>query len=246
VDNHGCSGCALPVFIDVPKSESTVRLQCPQDSIFFAGRRARYTLLLASSSDLSDTTIAFTAGIRFDHIVLAPLFAFDTTAIDGREFVARIHGSRSDTIKTGALATLDFVVLLTDTACSNISLEYFAWNDDPVAVGIEEASCIACVKICREGGERLIEMEGQVSLMQNQPNPFNSTTRIEYEIIERGHTELSVYDANGRRVVMLVNGDIEPGRYAVSFDAGELPSGMYFCVLKTPRIMKSRAMIITK
>ncbi len=56
-------------------------------------------------------------------------------------------------------------------------------------------------------------------LGQNFPNPFNPTTKIDYEIAQSGIVELKVYDVLGREVVnILVNEFQNPGKYQVNFD----------------------------
>jgi hypothetical protein len=100
--------------------------------------------------------------------------------------------------------------------------------------------------ICREGGDRLFDATGQLALEPNHPNPFNSMTLITYEVIERGRTELFVIDMLGRRVATLLDGNVEPGRYQVAFDARELSSGMYLSVLRTPTQLRMQTMKLIK
>ncbi len=63
---------------------------------------------------------------------------------------------------------------------------------------------------------------------------FNSTTVIEYEVIEKGPTSLSVMDILGRTAAALVDGIVDAGRYSVSFDASAISSGTYLYVLHIP------------
>jgi hypothetical protein len=76
------------------------------------------------------------------------------------------------------------------------------------------------------------------SLSQNYPNPFNSMTRIEFSvpvdsrISGNDNVVLEVFDLLGREVAELVNGNLQPGNYAVTFDASGLSSGIYFYKLK--------------
>jgi hypothetical protein len=66
------------------------------------------------------------------------------------------------------------------------------------------------------------------TLHQNYPNPFNPTTTISFSIAKAGLVSLTVYDLLGRSVTTLLNEHLNSGSYQVPWDAGSLPSGMYF------------------
>lgn len=83
-------------------------------------------------------------------------------------------------------------------------------------------------------------------LSQNYPNPFNPSTTINYSIMEGGMVKISVYDALGRKVVILVNEDKLPGSYTVNFNASGIPSGIYFYKLECNGTILTRKMILLK
>ncbi len=74
------------------------------------------------------------------------------------------------------------------------------------------------------------------TLYQNYPNPFNPSTTIRYSVPSSEglnfnsqlQTKLIVYDILGRELYVLVNEKKSPGNYSVSFNAENLPSGVYF------------------
>lgn len=66
------------------------------------------------------------------------------------------------------------------------------------------------------------------SLAQNYPNPFNPQTVIAYQLASPGNIRLKVFDVLGREVASLVNAAQIAGKYAVSFNAAGLSSGVYF------------------
>lgn len=71
----------------------------------------------------------------------------------------------------------------------------------------------------------------------NYPNPFNPTTTIPYQLMERSRVLLSVYNVLGARVRMLVDDEREPGEYRETWDATDekgipMASGIYFAVLR--------------
>ncbi|MBX7043491.1 MAG: T9SS type A sorting domain-containing protein [Ignavibacteria bacterium] len=66
------------------------------------------------------------------------------------------------------------------------------------------------------------------SLGQNYPNPFNPATAIPFSIARESLVELIVYDAGGKKVATLANGKVPAGSHVTHFNAGNLPSGIYF------------------
>ena len=84
------------------------------------------------------------------------------------------------------------------------------------------------------------------SLSQNYPNPFNPTTNISYQLKEKGYITLKVYDALGKEVSVLVNGNQSPGQYTVSFNGKNLPSGVYIYSLQSNNSVQNKKMTLIK
>ncbi|MDZ7371770.1 MAG: T9SS type A sorting domain-containing protein [candidate division KSB1 bacterium] len=75
------------------------------------------------------------------------------------------------------------------------------------------------------------------SLLPNYPNPFNSTTIIPYRLSENGAVRIEVNDLLGRRIRRLIDEEQTAGEHRVvwngSDDRGqEVPSGVYFCIMR--------------
>ncbi|MDQ7818243.1 MAG: T9SS type A sorting domain-containing protein [Melioribacteraceae bacterium] len=95
------------------------------------------------------------------------------------------------------------------------------------------------------------EIPNNFVLYQNYPNPFNPTTTIKYSIPAESNqraifTTLKIYDLLGSEVASLVNEIKSPGNYEVKFNAGKLPSGIYFYRLQSGGFMYSRKMLLIK
>ncbi len=83
-------------------------------------------------------------------------------------------------------------------------------------------------------------------LHQNYPNPFNPSTTIIYSIPEPGLVKLKVYDLIGREIQILVNKFVEAGTHSVTFDASNLPSGMYVYKLQVGDLKEARKMLVMR
>jgi len=84
------------------------------------------------------------------------------------------------------------------------------------------------------------------TLGQNYPNPFNPATKIKFAIKTASFTELKVFDLLGREVKTLVKEELKPGEYEVSFNAANLPSGVYFYRLNTAKFTETKKMVLIK
>ena len=83
-------------------------------------------------------------------------------------------------------------------------------------------------------------------LDQNFPNPVNSTTVIKFRLFEQDQTILTVYDAYGRKVSVLLNEILCPGSYQINFDTDHLPSGIYFYTLTAGGKAETKALAVLK
>lgn len=73
-------------------------------------------------------------------------------------------------------------------------------------------------------------------LSPNYPNPFNSTTTIEYKLSKGSQVLLEVRDLLGRQVAIVENGYREAGEYRINFNVRDYPvmltSGFFVCSLE--------------
>ncbi len=90
------------------------------------------------------------------------------------------------------------------------------------------------------------EIPNVYSLMQNYPNPFNPVTNIRFNLPRAGSVKLSVYDALGREIAILVNENLEAGSYNYKFDASKISSGIYFYRLTSGSFTDVKRMAVLK
>jgi hypothetical protein len=99
------------------------------------------------------------------------------------------------------------------------------------------------------------QIPGTFELKQNYPNPFNPSTTIVFSLplTEQGvhRVRLEIFDVNGKKVRTLIQGELHPGTYRVTWDrltdtGQRATSGVYFYRLVTQEFVQSHRMVLLK
>jgi len=83
-------------------------------------------------------------------------------------------------------------------------------------------------------------------LGQNQPNPFNGGSVINYELKEAGKVSFEVMDVTGKVVKAIEQGTQAAGAYKINLNAAEFGAGVYFYSINVNGAKVSKKMIITE
>ncbi len=84
-------------------------------------------------------------------------------------------------------------------------------------------------------------------LAQNYPNPFNPSTSINFTLPQVEQVNLSVFNLLGQRVATLISGaTLQAGPHRVSFNADNLPTGIYIYRLDAGSFSQSRRMTLVR
>ncbi|MDR3627894.1 MAG: T9SS type A sorting domain-containing protein [Ignavibacteriaceae bacterium] len=83
-------------------------------------------------------------------------------------------------------------------------------------------------------------------LKQNYPNPFNPITTISYQIPISNFVSLEIYDALGEKINTLVSEYQNKGIHEVTYNAVNLPSGIYFYRLVSGSFITTKKLILIK
>ncbi len=81
---------------------------------------------------------------------------------------------------------------------------------------------------------------------QNYPNPFNPKTSIVVELLEDTEVRVVIYNLEGKEIVRLHDGSLNKGVHKFTFDATDLPSGVYLYKIETPEYSQTKKMVLTK
>ena len=96
------------------------------------------------------------------------------------------------------------------------------------------------------GATGIADVEPIQTTLAASPNPFNAAVTISYELPSPGEVRLRVYTAAGQEAAVIDEGFRSAGAHAVVWNAEEMPSGMYFCLLETGDVRLSRKMLLLK
>ncbi len=122
---------------------------------------------------------------------------------------------------------------------------------DIVAVNGETASLLRNRTGISTSVSELTPASARTLLLQNEPNPFNPTTRLPFVLSQKSHVRLGVYDVRGRLVRVLADDVLPSGLHALqwqgNFDAGvAAPSGVYWYRLTVDGKDQARKMVLIR
>ncbi|GBD86801.1 hypothetical protein BMS3Abin03_00725 [bacterium BMS3Abin03] len=149
------------------------------------------------------------------------------------------------TFSHSAFGDADLLLIKTDTTGNTIWTRYLGGNSNDIGASIEQTSDGGFTESYDAGYKDLwlvrLNSDGQTGienfgsqtvssfeLEQNYPNPFNPSATINYSIPSSEIVQIKIYDALGTEIKTLVNEYKQAGIYKTEFDAGNLPSGVYF------------------
>ncbi len=150
-----------------------------------------------------------------------------------------VRGSRKS---DGSLPDLNFMKLKSTSALIDAGTAYagITYNGSKPDIGCFETSPTTDIE--------KISMSDfhNFTLEQNYPNPFNPSTRITFNLPMLGGYSLRVYNTLGQEVSVLFNQQMTAGTYSYTFNASNLPSGIYFCRLTGDGMTLTRKMNLVK
>ena len=86
----------------------------------------------------------------------------------------------------------------------------------------------------------------QFNLSNAYPNPFNPTTTLNLDLTEDGFVTINVYNVAGQLVSNLVSTNMNAGYHTVSWDAGNVASGLYIVRVVTDSNIASQKVMLLK
>ncbi len=197
---------------------------------------------------------AYTFELEYDERLLLPLgietrgtlsenFAVDWTLV--RPGLISVSASGSAPLSgTGPLLYLRSFAAWSEPPVSPLTLEGLLFNSgNPRAVMIN--GVVEVDSLCNQY-LKSVQVAGIPKLLPNTPNPFNPTTTVRVDVPSEQHIRLAVFDAAGRLVRQLADGVLTAGEHMFTFDAADLPSGVYYARLWSIHGVQHRKMLLIR
>ncbi len=185
-------------------------------------------------------------------------------AVELRSFEA-IPGDRMVTLRWSTASESDndhFEILRDGRAVSNVdgagnssTTRHYVWQDEHLQNGTLYTYSLIAVDMNGTRDELATATASpshdaavitEYALHQCYPNPFNPTTIITFDIVENGFVSLKVYNLMGQEVATVLRETMDVGRYAITFDSSNLPSGVYVYRLDVNDFSATKKMVLMK
>ena len=83
-------------------------------------------------------------------------------------------------------------------------------------------------------------------LSKLSPNPFNPSTEVSFTLPMNGYVQLAAYDIRGQQVDMIFEGAQSVGDHTYTWNASNLPSGVYYIRLQAGSMVTSQKALLLK
>jgi hypothetical protein len=97
----------------------------------------------------------------------------------------------------------------------------------------------------KEAGE-LSGIPTEYGMDQNYPNPFNPATQINYQLPEKNHVTLEIYDVLGNLVSTILDEEMDAGYHSIVWNASGLSSGVYFYTIRSGSFITTKKLVLLK
>jgi hypothetical protein len=84
----------------------------------------------------------------------------------------------------------------------------------------------------------------KITLRQIYPNPVNTSATISFDLPEFSPVMMKIVDLSGQTVDILINQNLPAGLHKRTFNAQDIPSGVYFLQLISDKTQTTRKLII--
>ena len=155
------------------------------------------------------------------------------------------------TINSNSFSTIATVDLQAGSNCAVILRDIVDSTSTGLYVSFDAVRFVNTQQVGIGGEDNQSMTPNRIVVYPSYPNPFNSSTTILYEVLQKNMVEVSIFDISGNHVYTLTNELKSPGKYSVLW-GGEgnnnqvVPSGLYYCVVTASGFRDTQKIVLLK
>jgi hypothetical protein len=97
-----------------------------------------------------------------------------------------------------------------------------------------------------QGGRNYQSGPHSFELSKLHPNPFNPSTEVSFNMPTDSHVRLSAYNVQGQEVDVIFEGAQSVGQHSYTWNASNLPSGVYYIRLQAGNMVTNQKALLVK
>jgi hypothetical protein len=97
-----------------------------------------------------------------------------------------------------------------------------------------------------ENGQRKSRDPRSAELYPAYPNPFNQSVVLGFYLPEAVTVSMTIHDIRGREIEKLIHTPMGPGIHHVTWNAENIPSGVYLCCLRAGEVLQNNRIVLQK
>ena len=91
-----------------------------------------------------------------------------------------------------------------------------------------------------------VEMPHRISYLRSYPNPFNTSSTLQYRLAQSSSVTIEICNIVGQRVAIVFEGVRQAGGHSITWDGSNFPSGVYFARLEAGKHAESIKIVLLK
>ncbi len=149
------------------------------------------------------------------------------------------------------IGTLRCMVYLGDTLATSVTLSNVSLNSTTsscLSLSYIRDSVNIVVTGCGTSTLQQFMKSGTLPFEINNivPNPFSNSTTIKISSVIKSVTQVSIHNLLGSEVARLFTGTLDGGEHSFTWDAHDMPEGMYVCVVQMNGATEHVPMIVVR
>ncbi len=144
------------------------------------------------------------------------------------------------------IASLKFKAALGNAESTDISMNSIVSPEVFGAAFTCQTGKFELLGICKDGGTRLVNPSFTNDLITIIPNPVSETVNLNVIFVENGYSSIKIINNTGKLVKLIYSGYPDLIEQNFWLDLSALSTGMYYVVLQTPTLIKSKKFCIIK